>query len=644
MRKCTSLPRQSAQTFRIILQWATCLGILGAGLLAQNQPTPLSAANPKPTLGGQVSLSTPSATLHATASPTRIADLQKIGTPTPGTNPQANTSQSPVVIGRAPRALPRDGNTLALFHFDRRVGNETPDETGKFTGTLVNNVSLVSGLFGNALKGDGRYGPGSYVRAGSIGALSQGTIEAYVDFSSACQGQYSFTMISVGGDFGSGVEGARLIDDGDLLNFEILAADGWHVASSSINACRYLAGGNTAPYFYPSPVQWPYDTWRFHHVAGTWGPRGMEIWVDGVLHGITYPDYFTAGFYPNNGLSCNPQLQLGMVPPWIPNPDYPYCPHTSPQMGRIDYRGVYTGGIPANTNIIIGCDPNGITDYCFGGRLDDVRISNIQRIFTVEVDPPSSPTPTSTPDKISREYAVDGYTTALYHMNSLTTLGYVPDATGQYDAALKGGAGLVPDGRYNGALFVYGNNAYALARTGDTRYGTVEAWVKIYDPILPLSILSIGTEPGGYYEYLSLGTSHNGTLQFGVFDNTTMRWANSGVAATSLAGCWHHVAGTWGSRGVEIWVDGVNRGSNSYAGQLYATGGFVMGCDGHSECMTGYIDEVRLSNIQRYFTTPDVLAPARARAPAAPSNGGFSLFLPFVKTIYVATPPVCPWG
>lgn len=640
MRKCTSLPRQSAQTFRIILQWATCLGILGAGLLAQNQPTPLSAANPKPTLGGQVSLSTPSATLHATASPTRIADLQKIGTPTPGTNPQANTSQSPVVIGRAPRALPRDGNTLALFHFDRRVGNETPDETGKFTGTLVNNVSLVSGLFGNALKGDGRYGPGSYVRAGSIGALSQGTIEAYVDFSSACQGQYSFTMISVGGDFGSGVEGARLIDDGDLLNFEILAADGWHVASSSINACRYLAGGNTAPYFYPSPVQWPYDTWRFHHVAGTWGPRGMEIWVDGVLHGITHPDYFNQ-VYLNEDYVCNPQKQLGMDP-YPPNPHYPYCP--SPRQGNVGYRGVYTDGLPANTTLIIGCDPNGNRDNCFSGRIDDLRISDIQRTYTVGIVPPSSPTPTQTPDQISGEYTVDTYTLALYHMNSLNAQGGIPDATGQHDAGLRGVATLESQGRYNGSLWVNGNNSFAFGRNLNSRYGTVETWIKLDDSFSPFSALSIGAAPGeGYYYYLTLGMPYrNGTLQFGINDNTQMHWADSGMAVSTLAGCWHHVAGTWGPRGVEIWVDGVKRGTNGYTGQLFADGLFVMGCNAHSECMIGYLDEVRFGNVQRSFTPPlrpaPVSAPTRLNAPAA---GDFSIFFPFVG---VVPPPVCPYG
>ena len=644
MRNNLSLPRQSARTFRIILQSGACLGILGIGLFAQNQPALLSAANPKPALGGQASLSTPTATLRATSSPTHSADLPKIGTPTPGTKPQANTSQSPIASSRAPGALPVDGNTLALYHFDTQIGNTTPDETGNFTGTMVNNVSIVSGLFNNAIKGDGRYGPGSYARAGSIGALSQGTIEAYVDFAAgACQGQDSFTIISIGGDFGSGVEGARLIDDiNGRLNFEILAADGWHVASSGINVCRYLLTGS-------APV-WPYETWRFHHVAGTWGPRGMEIWVDGVLHGITDPGY-PNNFFFNNGYNCNPQLQIGSYP----YPPYPDCPQPRLGVSPVDYRGIYTGGIPANTNIVIGCDPvqfnppdqNGVvTNTCFGGRLDDVRISNIQRTFTVDIDPPDRP-----PDKISQEYARDGYTVALYHMNSLTPWGYVPDTVGLHDGLLRGGAALMPDGRYNGSLSVFGNYPYVDTLSGDvlranTLYGTVEAWIKPYVTSAPFSVLTIGSVPIVNSQYLSLGMqSSNGTLSFGVYDNTTMQWADSGITVSSLAGCWHHVAGTWGQRGVEIWVDGVKRGMYRYYGQLYAASGdFLMGCNGYGQCMNGYIDEVRVSSVQRTFLTPDVLAPVRLRAPGAPSTGGFSIFLPFVNTINVIAPPVCPWG
>jgi hypothetical protein len=618
---------------RIVLQGIVCLGILGAGIIAQSQPAPLSAANPKNALGAKNTVATPTATLRATPSPTQIADLQKIGTPTPVRKFPSSSLQSPVVIGREPRVLPKDGNTVALFHFDTRVGNETFDATGNYTGTMVNNVSIVPGLFDNALTGDGWRGSGSYVRAGPIDWLRQGTIEAYVDFVNACTGvNGAFTIVSIGGDFGSGIQGARLTEDTDRLNFELLAADGWHVASSAINACRYLVT--------KSAEVWPYETWRFHHVAGTWGPRGMEIWVDGVLHGITHPDYFNQ-VYLNEDYVCNPQKQLGMDP-YPPNPHYPYCP--SPRQGNVGYRGVYTDGLPANTTLIIGCDPNGNRDNCFSGRIDDLRISDIQRTYTVGIVPPSSPTPTQTPDQISGEYTVDTYTLALYHMNSLNAQGGIPDATGQHDAGLRGVATLESQGRYNGSLWVNGNNSFAFGRNLNSRYGTVETWIKLDDSFSPFSALSIGAAPGeGYYYYLTLGMPYrNGTLQFGINDNTQMHWADSGMAVSTLAGCWHHVAGTWGPRGVEIWVDGVKRGTNGYTGQLFADGLFVMGCNAHSECMIGYLDEVRFGNVQRSFTPPlrpaPVSAPTRLNAPAA---GDFSIFFPFVG---VVPPPVCPYG
>ncbi|MBI5301508.1 MAG: hypothetical protein HY868_05170 [Chloroflexi bacterium] len=295
--------------------------------------------------------------------------------------PSAATTSTPRVSPRLPLAPPSvDPYTVALYHFDSADGNSVPDAVGLHPGTLNGNAMLTAGLYGNALRVDGR---GSYARIGNLGYLSAGTVEAYVDFSSACPYVSSyFSILSAGNDYGSGQYAARMFVDG-MLMFQIGSA-GWHHVDTGINPCRYLAGGNTGPYFYPTPVVWPYEKWRFHHLATTWGPRGIEFWVDGVLHGVSVDPLPPSNVYTHR---CNPQMQLGSA-------IYPLC--EIPTIGLVP--GAYAGGFGNYTTWLIGCDPAG---SCFNGRIDEVRISNIQRTFSPIYDPPPTPiasvTPTRTP-------------------------------------------------------------------------------------------------------------------------------------------------------------------------------------------------------------------------------------------------------
>ncbi len=305
-------------------------------------------------------------------------DVVITGTPAPAL--QTRSAQFAAGAARAPR-LDIDANTVALYHLDSVIGKTIIEATGNYYGVLFGNATIATpGLFGGALLLDGRYGPGSYARAVVPGGMPQGTLEAFVDFSAACgMPNDTFTIASIGGEFGSSAYSARLIEDAGRLNFEIYTDGGWYVANSGINACRYLTGWDP-----PAAPLWPYERWRYHHVAGTWGPRGMEIWVDGILHGTTYPNYFSNG--PNLGYACSPQDQLGVT--------YPYCPH--PYLGWT-YPGVYTGGLTWRNTLLIGCDPDGNPGHCHGGKIDEVRLSNIQRTFEPMYNPVPPATPTRTP-------------------------------------------------------------------------------------------------------------------------------------------------------------------------------------------------------------------------------------------------------
>jgi len=634
MRNHSAFFHYPTRMFRIILQLAVFLSILGIVWLAHNRSAPLNAANPKSALSVQNSLPTSTRTPSATARLAPSAKPQQGGTPTL-TKPQPAQTASPVLIGRKPRAFSVDANTVALYHLDSQTGGLVQDQTGNYPGTLQGNAGIVSsGLFSGALALDGRSGPGSYVRLGHLGDLVSGTIEAYVDFSTACDSINEwFTMLSAGGEFGSGDTRLALATY-QGLGFGIYANGEWQWANSGINPCRYLAGGDTEPYFWPSGyhTRWPYEVWRYHHVAGTWGPRGVEIWVDGVLHGVNF-HRAEFSFYENlhPEYMCNPQAQIEPA-----NTFYPYC--RKPQMGLVPLE--YAGGIPPYLTFLIGCDSSTATS-CFRGRIDEVRISNIQRTYTVDVVPPSTPTPTRTPESTGGEYTADSKTFGLYHLNAAGDWNSVKnEATQLWHGSLLGSAAIVPEGRYNAGVRLDGNLSYVRAEPMNIPFaGAVEAWFNPDQTTAPYMILSNSSEPqSGVYSWgFFLGMESPGTIRLIINKSNEIKYeADSGVHYSTLTGCWHHVAGTWGERGMEIWIDGVLRGTNAFTGYPEINNRYLFGCDGWSRCFKGRIDEVRISNIQRRFAPPN--APMRPRVPA---TGGTLTFFPLIQA---APPSACPYG
>lgn len=570
--------------------------------------------------------------------------------------PAGRSSYAPLFMQGQPQV---DANTIALYHFDTPAGSQSIDATGNYTGTLYGNASIATtGLYGGALQLDGS---GSYVRTGNVGSLDSGTIESFVDFAEGCYtASEDFTIFSAGGEFGSNQQPVLWLGSEGYLRFYFYANNKLYLADSTINPCRYLAGGNVSPNFYPYGLsaEWPYETWRFHHVAGTWGPRGIEIWVDGVLHGVGQYVPDPTNLPPHNGYSCSPQQQEL-------SPVYPNC--NVPQIGLVP--GSYGGGLPSYSTFLIGCgsNPNPMdpTPNCFKGRIDEVRISNIQRTFTVAVDPTITPTPTQTPVGIVGAYSVDAQTLALYHLESIgpAPSRVVNDEAGMNNAQWEGNTSLVSQGRFGNAFYLDGNGSFFhTANAGNPMNGSVEAWVNLAGPGGQYGIVSAGYEAYQMGDKINLGVDWgSSTLRFGINDGNQWFWADSGVAPSYLFGCWHHVAGTWGGRGLEIWVDGVLRGSIAFYGGMpggASTYPYLFGCDGFGRCMKGKIDEVRVSNVQRTFTpnspsfrpsfsTKPNSTVSRGSTPStgrSPSASGTLTFLPFVEVNPTPTPPPCTYG
>ncbi len=569
------------------------------------------------------------ATVHTSSGDSRAPAALLQPSPSRTPSPAATASPTRAQSTRAPRAVQNvpgqpqvDANTVLLYHFDT-PDTVAVDATGNFTGTLIGNAQVgVPLLYSGVLSLDGNT---AYVRTGYLGDLSEGTIEAFVDFSTACARSWDFTIISAGGDLGSN-QPALVLRQQTGLMFGIYVAGQWRWADSGINACRYLNAGHTSnpPPWENVPVLWPYETWRFHHVAGTWGPRGVEIWVDGVLHGLGNTDP-NAGYYPYPWM-CNPQEQEMSV-------SYPNC--DSPHMAPPFPMGDYTGGLPSYSTFMIGCDS---ATSCFTGRIDEVRISNIQRTFHWSVVPTITPTPTQTPVPISGEYSVDSQTMALFHLNYQAGQSVLEEVTQQY-RYLSRYSQIVSNGRFGAALSLSGNDSsFDPGSLGNPGAGTLEAWVLFQSSASNQPLFA--SYQGGTSSTMFLGVPfYANTLSLGLYDGNAMQWVDSGVSPSSLAGCWHHVAGTWGARGMEIWIDGILQNRNGYTGgMLNPTWFWRIGGDLVGNSMSGLLDEVRVSAVQRTFTRQALAIGARARAPMVIET---PLYLPLIA---VAPTPQCPFG
>lgn len=552
--------------------------------------------------------------------------------------PRTKTPELSVTPSVEPRARSRtgllagqtgvDANTIALYHFDGDVS----DATGKYNGAYAGNAYITSaGLYNGALYTDGA---GSFVRVpvgGTWGTMSQGTVEAFVDFGAACSAAGSaFSILSLGADYGGASDLVQL-DVSPALEFRVWGSDGkWHSANSGINACRYLA--------VTSGPMWPYETWRFHHVAGTWGPRGVEIWVDGVLHGVGTTDVGLVP--PNDPYACNPQQQMGWPTEqgYAPNNAYPNCktPVMAPFMTGTPV-GDYWAGIPPFGYLLIGCDSAG---SCFKGRIDEVRVSNTQRVFDWVVVPTSTPPPTQTPVNVSSAYVPDLYTLGLYHLNDSQpgrfSTAVLNEVNLAWDGQFTGNSALVQTGRFGAGLYLTGvpvadvPSVLEIPNLGSPGSGAIETWVNLGNNAGNFTLLDAVTDRGDgtFQDRMVLGVhSPKGNIGFGLDITGSWVWAESQIYPQDLTGGWHHLAGTWGARGMELWLDGKMCTRADYFGSIYnPLFRYRVGCDGKGQCANATFDEVRLSSVQRTFTR---LNDPRLSS-AASGNSPLLLFLPMI--------------
>lgn len=198
-------------------------------------------------------------------------------------------------------------------------------------------------------------------------------------------------------------------------------------------------------------------------------------------------------------------------------------------------------------------------------------------------------------------------TAALWHLDETTGTGaYIRDASTNNNSGTPTGTTLTEgiSGKartFNGTsdLISFGNPSSLQILSSLS----LEAWVKTSAAIGYRGIVSKMGTGAPYYGYL-LRENSTGYAEFGI---STTGSNYTSVSGTTLIndGEWHHIVGTYTPYTyLQIYVDGVlqNTNSTSISGAIYNTSGnVIIGCTytTPSECMSGSIDEVKISNTTR---------------------------------------------
>ncbi len=177
---------------------------------------------------------------------------------------------------------------------------------------------------------------------------------------------------------------------------------------------------------------------------------------------------------------------------------------------------------------------------------------------------------------------------------------------------------------------------------GSPGNGAIETWVNLGANGAQFTLLNavVNRGDGSMQDKMILGAhAPKGNIAFGFDIGGSWAWAESQIYPQDLIGAWHHLAGTWGSRGLELWLDGKLCSRYDYFDRIYyPIYRYRVGCDAGGHCAQGTFDEIRLSSVQRTFTRlGDLLNIASG---AHRDTSPLPLFLPFLSL--PATPTRIP--
>ncbi|MDD1672468.1 MAG: hypothetical protein LUO82_05670, partial [Methanomicrobiales archaeon] len=179
------------------------------------------------------------------------------------------------------------------------------------------------------------------------------------------------------------------------------------------------------------------------------------------------------------------------------------------------------------------------------------------------------------------------------------------------------------EGINGSALKFDGTNDYVeLSHPGYLTEGPVEGWIKFdadqsYSYWFSMSVAGMGTHGDSMDFCLHAENSPN--LLFGFYQGG-WNWADSGIRP--VVGEWYHVAGTWGSAGTRIYVNGELKGTNPYSGGIPSSAQYTyLALNSWGVYFNGTIDEVAMYS--RALSPAEIQAHYQQYAPVGGDTGFF---------------------
>lgn len=126
----------------------------------------------------------------------------------------------------------------------------------------------------------------------------------------------------------------------------------------------------------------------------------------------------------------------------------------------------------------------------------------------------------------------------------------------------------------NGSGYSFTNGGYIdLGNLGNTAEGTIGYWIRTAGSSEQGFAYNFGNNLGGNGDYSQ--TYINSTnVSFGIYQSGwNIAHSNTGISANE----WHYIAGTWGSNGIKLYIDG----------DLVATHGYTGGMPSYTTALLG---------------------------------------------------------
>lgn len=157
----------------------------------------------------------------------------------------------------------------------------------------------------------------------------------------------------------------------------------------------------------------------------------------------------------------------------------------------------------------------------------------------------------------------------------LTAADEISGNDGTYSASVTLGAAGAINGDGNTAVEFNGTDSYVeIAHSADylTDEGAVQFWFRSDNPTYQQGLFSKDHSGLGTGGHLTLWVTASGQVQYRL-QSTTAEYNLFSSAGSVTAGTWHHVAATFGSGGMKLYLDGALVDSNPYTGGLATSSG-----------------------------------------------------------------------